>query len=317
MNTTIISAIHNNYKMDRLSIEAVLKYIPEDQYKEYILVDDCSNERKTIDFLKHLNDYYPKVRVIKSGDPAQYSYYNKYSRGKDGISKALGKETNVSIGHGESINLGLNQVTTDYALVIDSDTMFLPKAKTLIPQMIKCMELDDKIVAVGQCAGQLNGIDIQTKTFDFSHKVAGLISGGTPHASLILCNMKSWTEYGLKKWANRAWGNNNWTNDAFGKGYKTCNFNTYRDGYAIHIGYSSVRISREQEKVRTYGFVKNGNYGRLGSSASPKDWYVGYYSVNLTTNELDAFLHKNYDNQPYAERKSLIHKIVDKKLLKE
>jgi hypothetical protein len=41
--------------------------------------------------------------------------------------------------------------------------MLLPKSEHLISKMIDCMKLDDKIIAVGQVAGLVDGIKICTE----------------------------------------------------------------------------------------------------------------------------------------------------------
>ena len=310
-NATLLYTVRNNYNIFRLALESAIAYIPKEQYANIVIVDDCSDEENILNYLNSLeNDKSLNVTVVRGGKPKSLGYYNKTSRGKN-------PEQNTSLGHGIAISAGLEYVKTRYVLILDSDTNILPKGVNLIPNMLPCFDLDEKILAVGQSSGRIDGIVINhTGRFEYyKDKYNAETTGGFPNSCLILCDMKSWTEHGISTFGNAGWASAPYCYSLFKEGFKTCNYNVFKDGYALHLGYSTVRVTRENFTA-TLGFVKNcTKYGSLrGSDGSINDWYGGYFSVGLTTEELFNFLKVEYDGFPYDQRKSVIHKIISKSL---
>jgi len=343
---TILYTVRNYYEMFRMSIESVFKYIPDNHYKEIIIVDDCSDRKEMIDFLRSLEEQYEKVKIVRpevwsedgktkiKGGPLKWGYYNKHGRSYEKIRVVVNDpKLETSFGHGGSLNYGITEVDTEYVLILDSDTIMLPKAKSLIPKLLECFALDEKILSVGQVAGKVDGIKVFDKIFYYHRTVGdepvkiGKLGdenirghGGATNACLMMCKMSSWIEHKLNTFSNSGWAHGSYVFQGpysiLMSGFKTCNFNTFKDGYAIHIGYSTVRQTREANS-KTLGFVQGcGGYGSLGNTADHSDWYGGYYAVNVDTTTLEKILVKEY-NYDYKLRKSIIHMIMDSELLKE
>jgi len=316
METTALYTVRNNYPMFRMAIESFFEYIPNDHCSEIVVVVDCSNDSETTRFLNYINNKNicgKNIRCFLSGErPTRYAYYNRFGRGKSNN----GEE--VSMGHGVSINKGLEKVETKYVLILDSDTIMLPRAVNLIPRLIDCFKLDEKIMAVGQSSGAIDGVVI---SHELGPKVTPDYHSGMPNACLMMSDMDGWKVHKLKGMSNGGWAHSPYIYNIYERGFKTCNFNTFKDGYAIHIGYSTLRITREQENSRTMGFVKDsGGYGRpkgKGDSVeSIRDWYAGYYCVILNTSQLVSYLKKEYSSFDFSIRKSVIANIIPKELIK-
>ena len=344
-DVTLVYTVRNNYAIFRLALESALEYLPKEDYEEFIVVDDHSDDPKTIEFLKSINDDESiPVRVINAGEPLKYGYYNNIGRGSKGIKKVTGKDIKTSLGHGESINLGLDQVKTKYVCTIDSDSLILPKGKDILKNMIECMKLDDKILVVGQCSGKVDGIKVLEGNNDpdyflsrgrplkgaarlpgglgapFLYKKDGVNwngVGGFPPAGFMLCDMRAWNEYKLSGFSNAGWAQAPFMYTLFRHPdkLKVCNYNAFKDGYVLHLGYSSVRLSRRAFQ-NTLGFVKNaGRYGSAtGGYKNLYDWYAGYCFLSVDQEELFEILENEYGNFPYNERKSIVHKLISKEL---
>lgn len=311
-DVTFLYTVRNNYGIFRMAIESAIAYIPRDQYDGIIIVDDCSTDADILNLFDSLQkDESLNVTIVKGGEPRAIGYYNRTSRGKD-----LSQVT--SLGHGMAITAGLKYVKSPYVLILDSDTNILPKGKDLIPRMLECFKLDEKIVAVGQSSGRIDGIAINhVGRFEYyKNKYDVKATGGFPNACFMICDMRSWTEYGISTFSNAGWASAPYCYSLFSKGYKTCNYNVFKDGYALHLGYSTVRVTRENFEA-TLGFVKDcTKYGSIkGSDNKLNDWYGGYYSVSVTTQELFEFLKREYNGFPANERKSIIHKIIGPNLM--
>jgi len=316
-DVTLLYTVRNNYNIFRLALESALQYIPKDQYKEIIIVNDHSNDPKTLAYFDALkNDPSTKVRVVDVGEPRECGYYSDLGRGTNDIKNRTGKDILTSLGHGHSLTIGVNNVNTRYVMTLDSDTNILPKGKDLIPNMLNCFTLDEKILAVGQSSGRIDGINVTSEIFHYyKNKYDNNASGGFPNSCLMICDMESWTKYKLDKFANSGWAHTIYIKDLYKQGFKTCNYNIFKDGYALHLGYSTVRVTRKNFTA-TLGFVRDcTKYGSIrGSDGSINDWYGGYFSVGLNSKELFDFLNVEYDGFPYDQRKSVIHKIISKSL---
>jgi len=334
-DATLLYTVRNNYGIFRLAVESALLYLPRDHYKEILIVDDQSNDQKTIDFLQCLDsDVNLKVRVVKTGEPNDLGYYNHIERGLKGC----------SFGHGESINFGLKHVSTHYVCVLDSDTMILPKGKDIIKNIIdECFSLDEKIMAVGQCSGKVDGIQVfQGNKDEEYYKNRGVPKnslnqyggwgapflyyksdysphspGGFPPCAFMICSMDSWQKYKLNGFSNGGWAQATYIYNLFrcDDNLKTCNYNVFKDGYVLHIGFSTVRTERRAFN-RTLGFVSGaGVYGSVTAGEGRlNDWYAGYYSVTVTMEELFEILEREYGEFPFNERKSIIHTMISDEL---
>jgi glycosyltransferase involved in cell wall biosynthesis len=309
-NLTVVYAVRNNYHVFRMSIESLFHYIPKEHYEEILIVDDCSNDKISVEWLNYLNTL-DKVRIIRPLEPREIGYYNNYGRGSEAVKKATGKDVLCSMGHGVSLNKAIPETKTRYMMTVDSDIIFLPKSKDLIPQMIHCFGLDEKILSVGQASGRIKGIQVvhEKKTY-VKDSYNPLAPYGFTNSCLMINDMKSWTDYNLHWFTNGGWAHSQYLHSIFDNGFKTCNFDAFVDKYAIHLGYTTLRDSRLQKGTRTFGFAKGGTYGTLRPRADLLvDYYGGYHEISLTTNDLENLLRKEYVI-PFEERKCVVERVV-------
>jgi len=335
-DVSLVYSVRNNYEIFRLALESALEYIPKEDYKEIIIANDHSNDPETLGFFNALkNDESINVRVIDAGEPLETGYYSEKGRGSK-----IKEDIVTSLGHGETVNLGIDNVTTRYVLICDSDILFLPKGKDIIKNMLECFKLDEKILCVGQCSGKIDGIKIFEGDRDwespqwkgkplkyglppgfgrpfnyFKNKYDTEATGGFPGGCFMMCDMESWTKHGLSKLNNSGWAHAPYHYSLYRHedNFKICNYNTMKDRYVIHLGYSTVRVTRKNFEA-TLGFVKDSmHYGSIRSGTGIEglnDWYGGYHSLNVNMSEFLGIIEREYKGFPPNERKSIVHTMI-------
>lgn len=288
MRTTLLCPVYNSYLIFRANIESLMAKIK--QYK-LIIVDDCSDDLKLLKFLEYLSKS-PNITVIKAGDPADCPHPNIY----DNICPS--NRNKFTLGQGLAINLGLQYVNTEFVFIFDSDTLFLPHSKSLIAKMEKCMDLEKIIMAVGQLCGKIDGVKITHK------KLPGM---GAINACAMLSRMSGWKEHGLKLLHNGGWCHEPYSRSIFDKGFTTCNFNVYKDGYLIHLGAGVLRTERPSDYAGNFAFTrdKHRKYGTLNSNGSIKDYYAGYLCIPFTTANFIKLLVDTYAELDFDIRKDV------------
>jgi len=298
--STIVYTVHNNYLIFRASIESMMAHMDTSELYEIIIVDDCSSEKQLVDFLSYL-DTLPLVRVIKAGKPSDYSFHNN--------KQAFGKPSPVisgkksSVGHGVAQNLGIANTVTEFVLFVDSDILFMPKSKTLLRQFEQCMHLDEKVMSAGQLVGEVRGVKIIDKPFVLPGQAGQLIStrGGWPVHILAMSRVSGWTEHRLTKMCNGGWTNENYIPSLWKNGFKTCNFDVFVEEYVIHLGYATLRHTRDITDKQRIVYCSDGG----GYSKSRGSWY-GYKFVPHTTCEFLEMLNNAYGNTPFDTRKNVV-----------
>lgn len=298
--TSLVYTVHNNYLIFRSSIESLFAHVDLDGVYEILIVDDCSSEKIMIEFLDYL-DNIPIVRVIKAGDPADYSFHNDRQSSGRPASSIL--DSTSSLGHGVAQNIGIENTKTKFALFVDSDILFMPKAKDIVLQLEQCMSLDEKVMSVGQLVGEIRGVRVIDKPFNLCGEEGQLIKtrGGWPVHILVMSRMSGWNNHGLTKMCNGGWTNENHIPSLWKNGFKTCNFDIFIEGYAIHLGYATLRHTRDILNKQKIVYCKDGG----GYSQSRGSWY-GYKFVPLTTDEFLKLLEDSYANVAFDTRLNIV-----------
>lgn len=323
MRTTILYAVHNNYQIFRASIESLLAHVPREHYAKLLIVDDCSSDKSLLGFLDRLADDLDFVEVIHTGEPADISYYNTAGRGgrrvcargdsgrgdrQKGDRRSLGNRK-ISKGHGESVNIGLDRVEAEFVFIVDSDILFMEKSRSMIPEMERYMDMDPAIMNVGDLVNRIEG----TRVFDAPVNIRDLgddstlrwesiaSRGGWPSFNGGLTRMSGWLEHGLPPLNNGGWVTVSYAPALFSRGFKTCNFNVFRNGYLIHLGYATLRNTRDggaDELCKGFFFSKD-NTEDIG-------WWYGHHSIPYTTAEFEGILQKAYAHLDFSTRMNVV-----------
>lgn len=297
MRTTLLCPVYNSYLLFRANVESLLANTDFDQL---LIVDDCSNDPKTVGFLEYLDNNFQNISVVQAGDPADCPQHNGHGRGVLPPGK-----TNLSKGQGLAINYGIQHVRTDFTFIYDSDTLFLPKSKTMFVEMEKCMDTDEQVMAVGQLAGKIDGIKIIAQRFlNWRNRPVG----GFPNACAMLSRMTGWHDHRLKLLHNGGWCHEPYATSIFDNRLKTCNFNVYKDGYIIHLGAGMLRTEKPHDYAGNFAFTKDKDrkYGTLNSDGSLKDYYAGHNCIPFTTQEFIELLNTSYQNLDFSIRKNIV-----------
>ncbi len=297
MTTTITYASRENYLIFRANIESLFAHVPREHYDEILIVDDCSTDQKLISFLKYL-DTFDFIRVIFAGDPTSQSFYNEKGNGHRDINKGQ-----LSVGHGESQNISIKNTRTDNIFFADSDVLWMKKSKDLLPHLEKCLNEDENVLSAGQLVGNINGPQIIEKPYSLNGHPDLLINkrGGWPVHICVMNKIDTWKKHGLPKMVNGGWTNERHMPEFWRRGFKTSNFNVFKDGYMIHLGYATLRESR---KLLHRGFV----YADGGwDVAQQRGWWYGYEKIPFTTDEFNSMLKKEYWNLPFETRHNIVN----------
>jgi len=299
--TTIVYTVHNNYLIFRASIESLLDHIDMDQISKIIVINDCSSEQKMLGFLKYLNTL-ENIEVINAGEPSDYSFHNnKQALGRP--SPAIrGKKS--SVGHGIAQNIGIEKTETEFILFVDSDILFMPKSVNLVKELESCMALDEKILDVGQLVGEVRGKIIVDKPFISPSDRDGQlvkIRGGWPVHILSMSRVAAWKEHGLTQMCNGGWTNERYVPTLWKAGFKTCNFDIFINGYAIHLGYATLRHTRDITSRQRIVYCRDGG----GYSKSRGSWY-GHKFVPYTTDKFLEILENTYMDLEFDTRKNIV-----------
>ena len=323
MRTTVLYTVQNNYIIFRASVESLLAHVPKNQYAKLLIVDDCSSDKVLLSFLDQLSADFEFVKIIHTGEPADLSYYNKAGeggrricdnndtddairgdRGK-GDSKLLGSRT-VSKGHGLSINIGLEHVETELVFIVDSDILFTRKSGNLIPEMEKCTDMDEAIMNVGALVDRIDGIKVFDKPFCLGAECGSKVAmrGAWPSFIGGLSKMSGWREHNLPLLQNGGWVHCEYSKAIFAHGFKTCNFNVFKDGHLIHLGFATVRQGRGQIRRAFY-------FSREAKKTWPKHnigrgWWYGHHKIPYTTEQFLKILEDAYANLDFSARMNVV-----------
>lgn len=323
MRTTILYTVHNNYLVFRASVESLLAHVPRGHYAKLLIVDDCSSDVTLLGFLDRLASDLDFVEVVRAGEPADLSYYNAAGGGgrracaegdglrgdrRAGDERSLGGRK-VSKGHGESANIGLGRVGTEFVLMVDSDILFMGKSRDLLPGMEACMDLDPAIMSVGALVNRVDGVRVFDRPFNIRDSGDNMPvlweevvapRGAWPSQIAGLMRMSGWAKHGLPTFNNGGWIGVDYALAIFERGLKTCNFNVFRDGYLIHLGYATLRETRNQPHSGfSFSRDKNARAKRMG-------WWYGHHRVPHTTGEFQRLLESAYAGADFSTRRNVV-----------
>ena len=298
MPVDVLIVTRNEYLLFRQCYESIVHKIPKEDIHSIIVVDDHSTNKLIRRYLKHLHEN-GKIKLIKNGIPLP-SFYSGI-----GIKFLKGK------GHGESINIGLEHVTTDVVLILDLDCIVM--RSDLVKNGLKCFDLDPKVMSVGQVVGGITGTQVIGKE---ERKNPPLLTGytqkhpedfGKTNAICMFARMDSWRKYGLDRFKKWGWAHGPYVTSIFEKSFKTCNFDTLVDCYVVHLGGGATR----NIKLKWLRNLKYKNH-KLPYGCSPEysdyelrdlggDFYIIYQELQIPSLQYDEYLENKYLNLPFDQ----------------
>jgi len=297
MKVDILIAVRDQYLLLRQLYESIRCNISEHEIGKIIVVDDHSSERRMIEYEKYLAKD-GKIHLVRNGIPLP-SYYSRIP-----ISFLKSK------GHGGSLNIGLKHVTTDYVFILDHDTVILRKG--VLKNSLPCFELDPAVMSVGQVIGGIRGVrvigpkDRENPELRTEYVREKPHQYGMTNATCMLVKMEAWKKHGIAKFWNGGWAHMPFVRSIFEKGFKTCNFDFYVDGYVVHLGRAIIKNLR----FKNYRFrnFKDGkpSYGMsyeqtIYGEKEHGEYYAGYLELIMPSGEYDEMLEKIYGNLPFSE----------------
>ncbi len=297
MSVDILIPVRNQYILFRQLFESICMNIPDNEIGKIIVVDDHSSNKKLKLYLKYLAGN-GMIHLVRNGMPLP-SYYSR-------IPFSFLK----SKGHGGSLNIGLEYVTADYVFIIDADSIIL--RKDILKDSLPCFDLDPEIMSVGQVVGGVRGIKIigpeerENPEFKTEYVRKKPHQYGMINADCMLVRMSVWNEHNLAKFWNRGWAHMPFVRSIFEKGFKTCNFDFYTDGYIIHLGRATLKgMKLKNFRLR---FFKNStppygmSYEKLAyGSKKLGEYYAGYLELKIPSVEYDDQLEEKYGDLPFAQ----------------
>jgi hypothetical protein len=295
MPVDILIPVRDTYLLFRQLFESISLKIPNNNIGKVIVVDDHSSNKKLINYQNHLSKK-GMIHLVRNGMPLP-SFYSR-----------IPFQFLKSKGHGVSLNIGLEYVTTEYALILDQDCIIM--RGDLLKDSIPCFDLDPGIMSIGEVVGKVKGIKVigpeekKNPELNTKHIRKHPNHFGMTHACCMLVRMDGWNKHGLTKFWNGGWAHMRYVKSIFEKGYKTCNFNFFSEGYAIHLGRASVknltfknmRLRSKKDTPPPYGmsFEKP-----VYADKQFGERYAGYLELKIPSMNYDEMLVQKYGNQPF------------------
>ncbi len=293
----ILIPVRNQYLLFRQLYESIRSHIPDEEIGQIIVVDDHSPEKLLREYTRYLHER-GSITLVRNGMPLP-SY-------KTGIPISFLK----SKGHGESLTIGLKYVTADYVFILDSDCIIL--RDDVLKNSLPCFDLDPLVMSVGQVVGGVRGIKVigdkerSDPEFITDYTRKKPFHYGYTNACCMLVRMDAWKKHDLSYFSNKGWAHLYFTKSIFKKGYKTCNFDFFLDGYVIHLGKALLKNMRFKHlRLRTF---KNGKppYGMsfedaTYSAKNKGEFYAGYLELKIPSEEYDRLLEDTYKDLPFEK----------------
>jgi glycosyltransferase involved in cell wall biosynthesis len=293
MSVDILVPVRKGYVYFRQLYESICHKIPKEEIGNIIVVDDHSSDKLLITYTQYLqqNNF---ITLIRNGIPLP-SYYS-------GIPLSFLK----SKGHGGSRHIGLKHVTSDYVLMIDPDCIIL--RGDIIKNSLPCFDLDPQVMSVGQVVGTVKGVKVigeeerKNPELNTAYVRKRPQDYGVTNAVCMLSKMDSWRLQNLDTFCNAGWAHATYLKSLFEKGFKTCNFDYFVNGYVIYLGkaiLSKMRFKwmkyRRKKHLSPYGMsVEDTSYSAKNSGET----YAGYLELKIPNEEYKTCLDDTYLNLP-------------------
>lgn len=297
MMVDILITVRDQYLLFRQLYESIKIHISDEEIGKIIVVDDHSSDRRLINYTKYLA-MDGKIYLVRNGLPLP-SYYSR-------IPIPFLK----SKGHGGSLNKGLKYVTTDYVFIIDPDSVIL--RSDVLRNSLPCFNLDPAIMSVGQVVGGLRGIRVIGPNERENPELRTEYIRANPHhygmtnAVCMLVKMDAWKKHKLARFWNGGWAHMPFTRSLFERGFKTCNFDFFVNGYVVHLGkailknmkFKNFRFRSFKYGIPPYGMsYEQSVYGEKDRGEN----YSGYLELVIPSIEYDKMLEKKYGNLSFSE----------------
>ena len=202
---------------------------------------------------------------------------------------------------------------TELVFIVDSDILFMRESGNLLPEMEKCMDMDEAIMNVGALVNSVDGIKVFDKPFLLGTHYLKDISmrGAWPSFIGGLSKMSGWREHNLPLLQNGGWIHCQYSKALFARGFKTCNFNVFKDGYLIHLGTATIRHGRSRLHIALY-FSRDASETwskdvlQGDSWNDPRGWWYGYHRIPYTTEQFLKILDDAYADLSFSTRMNVV-----------
>ncbi len=170
--------------------------------------------------------------------------------------------------------------------------------------MEKCMDMDEAIMNVSALFHSIDGIKVFDKPFYLGTKYGGTaMRGAWPGIHRGLTRMSGWREHNLPLLQNGGWIHCKYSEALFARGFKTCNFNVFKDGYLVHLGYATVREGKGQI-CRAFYFSQDAD--KTWPNSMDRGWWYGYHKIPYTTEQFLKILEDAYENLDFSTRMNVV-----------
>jgi len=298
---SIVITVYEEYELFRQAYESILHHVDPNSYREIIVVDDHSNPRgKLREYLNYL-DTMENTKIIAFDEYRVGFHCNDNDLSRIDMSKYSSREK--GFGHGYSLQCGINEVTTDYVLCFDADSVMLKASRNMLHEIAKLFDQHDRVMAIGQLAGLMTN-ELVTVDKEFSYHFGGRStgSGGTPGSPAFACRMSGWKEHGIEPIAEKpktmSWAAGRYARYITNRGFCLLNFPVFSKKYVFHVGGAIFKFTRPGRMPKSFGFCSDftAPYGPRRSPTKLYDWYAGRYVLKWSTDTYVKKLRSKYSN---------------------
>lgn len=313
MRFSIITSVYNEYEILRQLIESILQNVNKATYKDIIIFDDYSYNKKLREYLLYLDKTYDFIKIIIHDESRlnPYDFGNEEVRQKEGhLYSNLDKP---SCGPVCSMRHASKLVNTDFYLAVDTDIIFRSHFGSLFNKMAKLFDDQPTVAMMGQCMGYKKDLHIHPDPAEWYLKDPIKYGAPSPMANAVrnsIFDDPHIVRYATSDDSTAFYGWNHtlvlrslfyediWDGKIKRKKYYTMNFPLFTDGYLVHIGGGTVNFHRYKRRSRKFGFVLDGDPGYGGTKYN--DDYSGKVKIKMSHNEYVSYLKKTY-KKPFEQ----------------
>lgn len=307
---SIVITVYEEYELLRQAYESILHHVHPDSYKEIIIVDDHSNPngklRRYLDYLSSLD----RVKIIAFDEYRVGFHCSDYDLER--MKRDHYSSKKKGFGHGYSLWLGIQEVTTDYVLCFDADSVMLSASKNMLYEMTDLFGKYGDIMAIGQLAGVMSH-DLVTVGKEFVYYFGGRRSwsGGTPGSPAFACRMAGWLDHGIPPIADKpklmSWVAGRYARYVNQKGFLLLNYPVFSRKMVFHIGGAVFKFTRPGRNPKAFGFCGDFTtaYGPRRSPGKLHDWYAGRYVLRWHTDKYTRHLRDKFST-PFEDMQEML-----------
>ena len=305
---TIISTLYNEYELLRQFVESILLHVDPDTYDQVIIVDDYSYNKGILrEYENYVNKTYDKFHIITHDEYRHAKWYQGGQVENRQVDSTFDYRLFDTLEPNKGIMMSyqeaLSHTNTEFALVLDTDCVFLSKFKNTLDTIANLYDNHPQVMSISQLHGHSSD-DIFTSNIVGMKNIpaeSGGCGGPSPMSSTF--KIESWTKHDLAPLCSRPGGRAgtgfiDFFLSVIGNGFEVMNFPLFSGDYIYHIGGGTARrnLGNLPRSIQVpYGSAQDvGKYGSRNAIEYTHDYYAGAHRIKMSSPQFLAYLQDKY-----------------------